>query len=385
MASLTISPEMLRAIAPSQELAGVSTATSPKNLVPGETLRALVTGYTPDQKAHLQIKGSTVIAESPFPLQAGDKLTVRVEQVHPTLVLQVLNPVDEESIITNNFTKLFRSNPNALKDLFISLRDFLSKENINELSTLISKKDIQALPQLMERIIVSRSSLNDPLYLKEGLTALGLTLESDLKKLLTDPSFRTEGKYPPNLKTALLNLAAELQYIGINNDPSAQGGQQRLEGLANFVDHALRVIESLQIVNVLAQEQDQFFAFQIPFQCSDGIRMQDLFIETEKEKGAQGRESRYRVVLFVDMDALGDLAIEASLRGGNLQCTIKCPTPAAADFMGRSLDELQEKLSGLGYVAPQVQCILDRDLPSWKQDFLLNHRLYSQNTIDLCI
>jgi hypothetical protein len=176
MASLTISPEMLRAIAPSQELAGVSTATSPKNLVPGETLKALVTGYTPDQKAHLQLKGSTVIAESPFPLQPGDKLTVRVEQVHPPLVLQVLNPVDEESIITNNFIKLFRSNPNALKDLFISLSDLLSKENINELSTLINKKDIQTLPQLMERIIVSRSSLNDPLYLKEGLTALGLTL-----------------------------------------------------------------------------------------------------------------------------------------------------------------------------------------------------------------
>jgi len=376
---------MIRAIAPAQESSGVNTATSSKNLVPGETLRALVTGCTPDQKACLQIKGSTVIAESPFPLQPGDKLTVRVEQLLPSLVLRVLDPIDEDSIKTINFVKLFRSNPNALKDLFISLKDLLSNENIDGLSKLITNKDLQTLPKVLEQVIVSRSSFNDPLYLKESLTALGLTLESDLKKILADPSFRAEGDNPPNLKTILLNLASELQYVGTNDDLIKMGWQQKLEGLANFVDHALQVIESLQIVNVLAQDQDQLFAFQIPFQCSDGIRMQDLFIETEKEKNGQGKESRYRVVLFVDMDALGELAIEASFRGGTLQCTIKCSTPGTADFMERCLAELQEKLSGLGYVAPQVQCILERDLPSWKQDFLLDHQIYSQNTINLCV
>ena len=51
-----------------------------------------------------------------------------------------------------------------------------------------------------------------------------------------------------------------------------------------MADHAATVIESLQIVNVLAQEQDGLFTLQIPVQFPDGIRMQELSSRATAER-----------------------------------------------------------------------------------------------------
>jgi hypothetical protein len=385
MPPLTISsPEALKAVVRFQEAANAPGALSPKALVLGEVLNTLVTSHPQGQRVQLQIKNATVMADCPFPLQFGDKLTVRVDQLHPALVLRVVGQVEEEALKASEFVKLYRSNPHAFKDVLTGLREVFNGNKPDGPAGPLNPKDLLALANLLGKIIISKAQVGNPQYLKDCVAALGLTLERDLRESLADPTSGTAEKSAKTLKGVLLGLSSDLQGTDPMGLLPSGEFQPRLEGFSRLVDQALKVIESLQIVNVLAQEQDQLFALQIPFQCSDGIRMQELFIETEKDGAGKARQGHYKIVLFIDMDALGEMAVEAGIAEGSLHCTIKCQKPDIADFITDSLPELQGRLSGLGYAAPKVHCTLDGELPAWKQNFLLDHRIFSQSTINVC-
>ena len=204
-------------------------------------------------------------------------------------------------------------------------------------------------------------------------------------KVLAAPALPEEERSSQTLKETLLKLSSELQALQAAPDFINSDSQQKMKQLSDLVDHSLAVIESLQIVNVLAQEQDNLFALQIPFQCPDTIRMQNIFIETDQEKNRHDPGKQYRIVLFIDMDALGEVAVDAGIRDGSLRCTVKCENQSVLDFMSALLPELQDRLAGIGYGGSYVQFILDKDLRACKLDFLSDHKLFSQNTIDLCV
>ena len=368
-----------------QEVAKTPQTTPIMPLVTGESLDVHVLGYDRDNKVLLQIKTSILAAESQLPLQVGEKLTVRVDQLRPSIILRVIAPEDSDISKANESLKMYRANPTALRDMIITVKNFFSGENLKELSNLISNQNIQAIHKVLDQIIISKTNISNPLFLKDYITALGLILESGLMKALTAQALTEDDKSGQTLKETLLKLSSELRALQAAPNSRDFDSQQKIKQLSDFVDHSLSVIESLQIVNVLAQEQDNLFTLQIPFQCPDAIRMQNIFIETDREKSGHDLGKQYRIVLFLDMDALGEVAVDAGIRDGNLQCTIKCENQGILDFMSALLPELQDGLAGIGYSASFVQFTLDKDLRAWKLDFLSDHRLFSQNSIDLCV
>jgi len=384
MTSPAISPDLfhLQNIA-LQKTPAAFKAASPLPFVLGEVLNAVVISHHSEHGIQLQFKNKTMIADSQIPLQAGEKLTVRVDQVVPSIVLRIVNRNEDETSLANGFVRYYRSNPQALKELLDQAKDFFAGGKFNELPSYVCPNDILTLANLLDKIIISNATVTNPLFLKESLAALGLTFERGLVKALLAPELANEEKNSPTLKEILLKLSSNFQSTELSGDFSKFGTHDKIEQLLNFVDHTLQVIESLQVVNVLAHEQDQLFAFQIPFQFPEGIRMQDIFIETEQERNEQNKGKRVRIVLFVDMDALGELAVDAAVNEGTLRCSIRCQSEEIQDFITALLPELQEKLSSVGYASSAVQCNLDRDLSSWKQDFLRKYKLFSQSAIDL--
>ncbi len=378
------SPQPSRQIITPQEAPPVSKSTSIPSLVVGENLHVLVLSSSLDRRALLQIKNSTLLAHTPLPLQIGEKLTVRVDQLHPTIVLRMILPENIGISKANELMKLYRSNPGALKEMIISVKDFLYPDNIKELSNYISEKDIQNMIKVLGKIIISKNNITNPLFLKDSIIALGLANEQKLMKALSDPAILADQKNSPTLKGILLKLSSELTPIHIANEYTEQDSQ-KIRQFSHFVDQAATVIESLQIVNILAQEWDGLFVLQFPFQFPEGIRMQDLFIETDREKSEQGAGKQYRIVLFLDMDTLGELAVDAGIQDRTFCCTLKCSDQHVLDFIETLIPELHETLSGLDYTIGSVQCVLDMNIQSWKHDFLQNHNLYSQSVIDVCV
>jgi len=370
-------------IAP-QQAAEVSKPSPIPPLVLGEKLNILVLGDSHNRQTLLQVKNSTLLAESSLPLQRGETLTVHVDQLHPILVLRTISVEDPEISRTNEFLKFYRSNPGALKEMITSLKALFREGTPNQLSQFLPKQAVQNLYKILNQIIISEDNIADPLFLKDYITALGLTGERKLLKALSDPAALAEKKSGSTLKEILLKLSAELKAV-----QTAPGGKEpdgfRISQLSDLADHAATVIESLQIVNVLAQEQDGLFMLQIPIQFPDGIRMQELFIETDRENGEQGAKKQCHIILFLDMDSLGELAVDMGLKEGTLYCAFKCPDQKVFDFMQPLLPALGEALSEIDYTIGVIQCVLDRNIGSWKQDFLQDHSLFTQNSIDVNI
>jgi hypothetical protein len=367
-----------------QEAVGVSKQKAIPSLVLGESLNALVLSSSIERKALLQIKNSTVLADTPFPLQNRETLTVRVDQLYPIIVLRIITRDDAEISKIHEFLKLYRSNPGALKDMIGSVNDLLRGDNLRELGNYLSKKDILNFFRILNQIIVSKDNMKNPLFFKESIVALGLTDERRLMKALSDPSILKDNQIGLTLKQILMKLSSKLSPIQIASDHTDLD-IQKIGQFSSIADHAATVIETLQIVNIMAQEQDGLFVLQIPFQFPDGIRTQDIFIEADREMNKQYNGIQCRIVLFLDLDALGELAVDAGLKDGILRCTIKCPDQNVCDFMQPLLPELREALSGIDYSTGSVECVLEQDIQSWKNDFLHDRNLFTQSVIDVCV
>lgn len=349
----------------------------------GEILHAVVVGHSRDQRTLLQIRDSSLVAESRLFFRAGDTLTVRVERLSPRIVLRLMAGEGGEISRISESLKRYRSSPNALKEMITAARELLRGELSKPSSNLLSEKEVMILNRLLDQLVITKENISTPLFLRNYIVALGLTEE---RRLMTAPSGRAvlkEERQAPTLKGFLRKLSSRLP-APREAIADVEGGRQRqVRQLADFTDRARQVIESFQIVNVLAKEQDGLFVLQIPFHFPDGIRMQEIFIETEAEKNRSRSRKLFRVVLFLDMDSLGTLAVDAAITEGSLRCTFRCPDHQTVGFLQFLLPELAESLSESEYRPVRVDCVLDRELPHWKQDFLHGHRLFTQNTIDV--
>ena len=281
---------MATAIAPSvsqgtttalQKVAEVLKLTPLPPLVLGERLNARVLGDSHQGQTLLQIKNSTLLAKSLLPLKSGETLTVQVEQFHPTLVLRTVFAENIEISRTNEFLKFYRSNPGALKEMIASLKALFHEGTPNPPLHFLSKPEGQSLYRILNQLIMTDDNIADPLFFKDYVIALGLTGERRLLRALSDPSLLEEKRSGASLKELLLKISAE------GRAAPTPSGDDNLEGsplkrFADLADRAATVIESLQIVNVLAQEQDGLFTLQIPVQFPGGIRMQEIFIEIDR-------------------------------------------------------------------------------------------------------
>jgi hypothetical protein len=367
-----------------QDTHGVSRPRAILPLALGENLNVLVLSRGVDRKTLLQIKNSTLLAECPFPLQIGETLTVCVDQLHPKIILQMIPRENNHLSKANESLKLYRSHPDALREMITSVLDFVSQDHLKELANYLPKKDIQYIIKLLDKIIISKNNITNPLFLKDSLIALGLAGERRLMNALSNPAILTDELCSPTLKEVLLKLSSKLSSILITGEHAEYDGGI-IEHSAKFADYNATVIESLQIVNTLAQERDGLFVFQLPFQFLDKIRMQDIFVEINREKNDPGSGTAYRVVLFLDMDALGELAIDTRIQDRTLRCVFKCSNPHVLDFIQTLLPELHTVLSKIDYTTGSMQCILEKDIQSLKNDYLQNHHLFSQNVIDECV
>lgn len=150
MTPVITSPQPSSKIITPQEAQSVSKSTPIPPLVLGENLHVHVLSTSFNRKALLQIKNFTLLAHTPLPLQSGETLTVRVDQLHPMIVLRMILQEDSEISKSNEFLKLYRSNPGALKEVIATVKDLLHSDHLKNFANYISKKDIQNIIKALE-------------------------------------------------------------------------------------------------------------------------------------------------------------------------------------------------------------------------------------------
>ena len=333
----------------------------------------------------MAMKEVPIMAKSDISLNVGDKLQVKVQSVQPQIILNVID-AQKQSADAKVLERLlqWRVNPDSLTQLLSKVDEFSANLKAVDLTQAMSQKKIDVLMKLFNNIVFSSQTKTNPLFVKDFVSQIGLLLESDLSKMASLSA--KDGRIPvlaENLKASLLNLSAVLTETLKDLTKLDTQITAKLMSLSSFTSEALKTIEARQVVNVVYQQNESGLYLQIPLTMGETLRQADIFI-TPDDKNAAGAKkySSCSVVIFLDLDYLGEINIDASVREGRIRCLIKCESEEVKLLLAASADLLKEALGNIGYGVEQIDCLKVSELKLKKTEYIEQQLLGSMDLVN---
>jgi len=362
-----------------------SSHTPLESVVLGETLEATVLEKLAGNKYTVALKNVNIPATSNSPLNIGEKLTVKVNSLHPQILLNVIgnNSQGGTTVVNENLLQ-WRANPEALVQVagkFAGIARLLKNIDFPE---KFLEGDVKKLIKLFDDIILSRQTKANRLFLKDFASSTGLLPESSLKHNVKDSSPKGIAKpLNDNLKELLLKLSAAANDT-LRGDPQPDLELKvKLNNIMAFTGEALQAIEVSQVINSVFRESDNGLVLQIPVALADGFRLADVFI-TPDGKGEQGKKnfSSCSVALFLDLDILGKIAANANFRTGSINCVIRCEREEIRNLIAENLDELKNALTRTGYRVGYIDCVQEEGLTEGRKEFLARQSFFVDQLVN---
>lgn len=353
----------------------------------GETLEAKVAQKLDGNKVVVLIKGAQITADTTIPLQVGQKINVQVESLQPQILLRLItaDAAGEQGKI-NGYLKAFRSDPQALTELFRAGGALLSPDSLKTLSNSLLRHQSQSLGQMIHTLIFSTETMNKPSFIQDFVARSGLLLEHNLGKSLQEKpagEVKIQPQQGDNLKSALIKFGAEIREWLARGPNLPEAEMTKLLRLADYAERSVHTLETQQVLNVVSREQDNRFMVQIPFAFPQSLTMQDIFIEFSGQRGEEKEGgSPFRVVFFLNLDALGEMMIDVGIRGQDLTADLACQSDDTMAFVSASLEELKKNLDSLGFRVVRMTCDVRDDIGPAKHDYVRNSSLYEGDVIN---
>jgi hypothetical protein len=353
----SINIPIISSLSPDKAFGAGKSAATVLPLSVGQIVEAIVVEKAGHSRFVLTAKDYSFLANSDLPLGKGERLIVRVEQLNPQIILRAVNRQEVSSLIISEYKSTYRSNPDALREMFTMGRDVLNQKSLMDLLPGKAKEYIGNILKLMDASVFSPSSLKNPLFVKDYVSNLGLLLEYNLRKTVQEKGERGNPRSGETLKGLLMKLSEELRPQLGGDGIAGKEDVQKVAQLAKFTEASIKTIECQQMINVSYKTNDANYVLQIPILFPEEIKTGDLFIETEKDGGGGNAGKRYHVVMFLDMDALGEMMVDVSLAGNKLGCVFKFDDPEAKEFFSAFLGDLENAVSLLGYECNFLNCV----------------------------
>ncbi|SEM35563.1 hypothetical protein SAMN04489760_11190 [Syntrophus gentianae] len=373
---------------PTSPIHFIKTLTETFSFTKGDLFRALVVQKSDNHEVLLDTGGGTLLAKSNLALKIGDTLLLKVDETQPNIILNLMPAADEDSLHIRNNLALFRAIPQGMVNVIKNGLEFFQGD-IQNLLPFLEKAELDSLQSRINSLIFSEKSLDNPLFFKQFIINIGFLIEKSLKKSLSvsleeEKSLsQTSNK---SLKCLLSHLSSRLHLFLSDKAGSDFDSQllNSLENLARYADSSLETIYNQQVVNVIGQEEEQSYYFQIPINsCDNDLRTADLFINI-KDKNARSTTSddQFQFVLFFNMDALGDIMVDIKYNQKKILGTFKCDNVDSRDFLKEFLEILNDRLSSAGYGPNYLNVCCSGNLFQEKVDFIHDKVIYSKKIIN---
>jgi len=353
----------------------------------GDMFRALVVQKLNSNEILLSTNGTTILAETNLSLKVGDTLQLKVAETHPQIILSPALSSDGEEIYLKSNLAMFRSFPQGMLNV---VKDGLElfQGNLQTIFPFIEKGDMNSIHSMINALIFSEKSLDNPLFLKQFIINIGYVLEHSLRKS-SEYSTEKEGDLGNasrnNLKSLLTHLSTRLHLLMSDSADSDIDPQllNSLNKLANYADSSLETIYNHHVVNVIGQEEEQGYYFQIPIKLADDLRMADLFINVKDRNAKKNKKNdQFQFVLFLNMDALGDIMVDIKYDQKKIQGTFKCSRVESFDFLQEFLVILNDRLNVSGYGPSYLNVYRSSNLDEEKSDFMKDKIIFSKEIIN---
>ena len=359
-----------------------------QGVVLGETIEATVLEKFAGNKYTVALKNSHIPATSNVPLNIGEKLVVKVEGLQPQIILNIIDNKNQngDAKIKGNLLQ-WRANPEAFLQVINKVAGFAKILDNIDLPQSFAKSDVEKLIKLFDSIILSPRTKNNPLFFKDFVSKSGLLLESSLKQSLSNYSQRgTEKPMEDNIKALLLKLSSSLNSILRENPEPDMEIRAKLAEIKVFTDEALKTIEVNQSINSVFQDRDNGLVLQVPVALADGFRLADIFITLDgKDEREKKKLSSCCVVVFLDLDILGKITVNANFRERGLNCIIKCERDEIRELISNNINELKTALAQTGYRIGYIDCLQEEGLTDEREDFLAKQSFFADELVNFFI
>ncbi len=376
MSSIYILPE---SVFPQNFASGINAGQKPSILSIGDILEARVAEILSENRVLITMQNQQMIASSSIPLSLGQKLRVQVARTQPEILLRLIGSEASESQRMNQGLRAFLSDPDKLLRLFDQAGKMLSAQGDSALSEGV-RSCLQEMSRLLNSLILSDETVRDPLFLKKFVSTLGLDLENRLLKHSMQQPVAGSEMWRGNLKGLLAKIAEQLQ-PGNSEQPASDAAIR----LSAFAKDGLQSLETHQLVNTLLQSRDDVLMFQLPLLLSSGLSMADVFFHQERSKDAERSTESCTVAMFLNMDALGDLMIEARFRDAQVGCSIRCLNPEVRAYIAGNLEQLNEALKTLGLKVDQLVCVCEPDISRRRTEHLARLSAFESDAVNLFV
>jgi hypothetical protein len=329
----------------------------------GEVVEAEIVERQGERTFLISLKNRSISADSELPLRVGERRSVLVQQLSPRVILRVLQYEKSENIKFADFVKHISANPQALLDIFVEGRGRFSQENLGELAALLGKEDIETLQKFFQSMTMSKGSLNDGFF-KDYIYNLGYLMEKELAEALEKKFGRAKNivRASDSIKGLLSRMSDKMDMLTMN---ARHHGAERL---SQFINSSLKTIEAHQVVNVLLQENENEYMFQIPVLLPEQLGLAEIYVKLDDADSNRSDGKKQQKVLFLlNMDALGDIVVEATIDMKRMGCVVRCGREEIRAFIVPFLQQLEEKLTASGYVVDHLKCVTERDIPMIKK------------------
>jgi hypothetical protein len=135
------------------------------------------------------------------------------------------------------------------------------------------------------------------------------------------------------------------------------------------VQQALRNIEWQQLSNLFAQQEQQSLLLQFLHPAFPTAHTARLYfrVDPRNKGGRQEDPQTYTLVFLLDFTALGNVRIDATVRGTHIAATIRTPDEAVARFVATHTPVLTTRLHDLGFQA-HIDCSAEQHVPMDVED-----------------
>lgn len=310
---------------------------------PGELITAKVLNTRPGAgSVTLAVRGLTVETATSLPLRTGDMVSLFVQSIHPRTIFRLAGHVAQHSSPSESSAGRFTFHARAIAEMFAGAGSALRGEGMAFLGRIMGGREAENLASLLRSLIFvggrpGKSAASRDYFLRFGYVA-------DRGQTGTSVRGGTGSSLGSMLSAAEQKIAAS--------------GEQPPSTLARFITSSLEAVETVRAVNILLGGLERSLFMQIPLAAAGVITTADVIIHLDDDGGKpeQENDAGGTVRLFVEMDSLGPLSVEARLVSGGINCAVTCEKKETALVIESSLEELQKGLEKAGLRVGSLSC-----------------------------
>lgn len=311
----------------------------------GEILRGTVIDPVDPLHTLIKIKGEEILVENRgASLTQGRELTLRVEEIHPQVILKIIPEESLPGFRIESFLMKYLSADWPLETLAEKLAGLwrISPETMDpEVQNTL--RQLFSLVNLFSPLAFPL----DPGEFQRVVAQSGLFWESKLRRFIagqTEDSF--DSLLEGDLKGLLLKLKSQLNSLVQQNRVPAS---TVIENIARALDQFVDKIELYQILNLSQAKSMENVLFLFPLWVHNNLQFVELNFSFPRQGAETSAEEEFSIFFLLHFPDWGRMRIEVRVKGKSLYCSFTVSAPKVKEILDRALPELSARLHQVGY------------------------------------